>query len=55
VKYHGVDRSSGSMMRQMKLPPSAGMARVAISMESGVVHLTAQKNAGTPSGGPSNL
>jgi hypothetical protein len=49
-----VDRSSGSMMRQVKLPPSAGMARVAVAMKSGVVHLssthlTVPEKAGTPS------
>jgi hypothetical protein len=44
-RCHRVERSSGSMMRQVKLPPSADTTRVAAAMENGVLHLTVPKKA----------
>jgi HSP20 family protein len=52
VKYHRVERSSGSMMRQVKLPPSADTTRVAAAMENGVLHLTVPKKAEAAAAGP---
>ena len=55
VKYHRVERSSGSMHRQVKLPASANMDALTASSDNGVLRLVVPKRATAAAEGPRKI
>ena len=52
VKWHKVERSSGSLRRQVKLPKTADLEAITAASDSGVLTLTVGKLASAVPAGP---
>lgn len=52
VKVHRIERSSGSLFRSFKLPPSADLERLAAKAENGVLNIVVPKKTEAAAAGP---
>ncbi len=55
VKWHRVERSSGSLRRQVKLPATANWDNITAASDNGVLTLTVAKKAEAVSAGPKKI
>ena len=55
VKYHRVERSSGSLRRHVKLPPTANLDSITAACDNGILRVTVGKHPDAIATGPRRI
>ena len=55
VKFHRVERSSGSLRRHVKLPPTANLDSITAACDNGILRVTVGKHPDAIAKGPRRI